>query len=154
MFRAFQLLIKLCDLPVRKLELFFSAFDVLQDEVVRLVGSLDQPLVKLGLSITRFELLLELLDLLKHALGLLLLLLQTVCEQQTLLNSALSSRRCLRDSLNESIANVVGPIALYLVVFSNMHDCLVKLSFDHLIVCQSLLADSQVCLYVSVTLPS
>ena len=102
---------------------------------MRLVGSLDQPFVKLGLSLARLELLLELLDLLEHALSLFLLLLQTVSEQQALLDSALGGCRCLRDGLNKSIADIVGSFTLHLVVFSDMHDCLIQFSLDHLVVC-------------------
>ena len=65
-----------------------------------LIGPLNQAFVQLGLGFTALKLLLELLDLLKHALSLLLLLLKSVCKKETLLDSALGGRRCLSDGLD------------------------------------------------------
>ena len=79
--RSLELLVKLCDLPVGELKLLFSALDVLQDVVVRLVCPLNQPLVEFSLRFARLKLLFELLDLLQHTLSLLLLLLQAIGEQ-------------------------------------------------------------------------
>ena len=69
-----------------------------------------------------------------HRLCLFLLLLQTICQQQTLLDASLSSRRRIRDRLNKRIANIKGTLSLNLIVFSYMHNRLIQLLFYELIV--------------------
>lgn len=138
---------------VGKLKLFFSALYIGQNVVVRLVCPFDKTLVELDFSFTAFKLLLELLNFLQHTFSFLLLLLKTICQKQALLDSSFGCCRCLRDGLNESIADVIGTISCDLIVLGDMHDGLVELALNHLVVGKALFAYSQVSLDVSVALP-
>ena len=120
---------------------------------MRLVGPLHKSFVQLNLSLTAFQFLLQLVDLLVQSLGLFLLLLQTISKQQTLLDPSLRSRWSLCDRLNQCVADVVGTIAGNLVILCNMHDGLVELTLDHLVVPKPLLANSKLSLDVGAALP-
>ena len=87
-----------------------------------------------------------------QAFGLFLLLLEPVCEKETLLDTPLGRGRCIRDGLDESITDVVRSITLDLVVFCHVHDCLVKFLLDHLIVPKPFSCHCKFSLNVSVAL--
>ena len=81
MLLALQLLIKLIDLAVSKVEFLFSPLDIGQDVVVRLVRPLNQAFVKLDFSLGALKFLLECLDLLEHTLSFFLLLLKAISQE-------------------------------------------------------------------------
>lgn len=79
---------------------------------------------------------------------------ETVSEEETLLNAPLGSSGSVGDGLDESIANVVGAASVDLLRTCDVHDTLVKLLLDHLIVGESLFTDSQFSFDVGVSLAS
>ena len=83
---------------------------------------------------------------------LLLLLLEPVCQKETLLDAPLGRGRCIRDSLNEGITDVVRSVTLDLVVFCYVHDRLVKFFLDHLVVPKPFSCHCEFGLNVSVAL--
>lgn len=109
--------------------------------------------MELDFGLSAFKLLLELLDFLQHSFRLLLLLLKPISQKQALLDSSFGCGRRLRDGLNESIPNVIGTISCDLIVLSDMHDGLIELALNHLVVGKALFAHGQVSLDVSVALP-
>lgn len=152
MLRALQLLVKLVYLAVSEIKFLLSTLYVGEDIVVWLVSALKQPFVKLDFSVAVFNLMLKSLDLLKHTFSLFLLLLKSVGQKQTLLNSAFRICGCLRDSLDKCIANIKSPISSDCVVLSHVHDCLIKLFLDHFVISETLSGHSKLCLYISIAL--
>jgi hypothetical protein len=111
---------------------FLGPFYILKEVRLRLVGPFEKSLVQFGLGFCVFELVTHLLDLLQKRLIVLLFLLKSVCKEQTLLDSALGSGWRLSDSLDECVAHFEA-FTLPLVA-SHMHDRLVQLLLDHLVV--------------------
>ena len=92
---------------------------------MRLISAFNEALMELDLSITAFKLLLQLLDLLEHAFSFFLLLLKSVCKEQALLDATFGCCRCLSDSLNQSVSNIISTFALDLVILSDVHNSLI-----------------------------
>ena len=87
-----------------------------------------------------------------QAFGLFLLLLEPVCEEETLLDTPLGRGRCIRDGLDQSITDIVRSITLDLVVFCHVHDRLVKFFLDHLVVPKPFSSHGEFSLDISITL--
>ena len=94
------------------------------------------------------------MNLLKQTFRVLLLLLQAICEEQALLDTALSSGWCLSNGLDKSITYVIGSITGDLIVLSYVHDSLIKFTLDHFVISEPLLADGQISLDICVALAS
>lgn len=70
------------------------------------------------------------------------------------MNAALGSGRGLCDRLDQSITDIVCTITLDLIILSDVHDSLIELALNHLVVTKALLAYSQLGLDISTSLPS
>ena len=70
------------------------------------------------------------------------------------MDTAFSGGRGLGDSLDQSVADVIGPVTRNLIVLRDVHDGLVQLTLDHLVIGEPLLAHRQICLDVCVALAS
>ena len=68
------------------------------------------------------------------------------------MDTAFSGGRGLGDSLDQSVADVIGPVTRNLIVLRDVHDGLVQLTLDHLVIGEPLLAHRQISLDVSVAL--
>lgn len=98
--------------------------------------------MQFGLGFTVFNLFTHLTELALERLILFLLLLKAVGQQQTLVNAAFSRRGRLSDRLDQSVADF-KPFSTRGLVTSHVHDGLIELLLDHLVVGQSLTAHSQ-----------
>jgi hypothetical protein len=132
----------LFDLSLGVIEFLLCALDVGEQVGLRLIGALEEALVQFGLCFTVFDLFTHLTKLALERLILFLLLLKTVGQEQTLVNTAFSSGRCLSDRLDQSVANF-KPFTSRSLIPSHMHDGLVEFLLDHLVVGQSFTAHSQ-----------
>lgn len=154
MLNLLELFIQLLDLAVGKVKFLLSTLNVSQHVGLRLVCFLKKSLVQLHICLLVLHFILESQDLSLQGFSLLLLLLEPVCQQKTLLDAPLGSGWCVGNGLNESVADIVRSITLDLIVLCHVHNSLVEFFLDHLVVGQSFSGHCKFCLDVSVSLAS
>ena len=133
----------LLDLSVRVVKFFFCPLNVCQHVRLWLIGPIQKTFVQLCFGFAVLNLALELQNLSMQLLRLFLLLLQPVGEQQALLDASFGRRRSTRNGLDKSVADVIGSFSLNLVVFSDVHNSLVKFLFNQLVVGKALRGHGQ-----------
>jgi hypothetical protein len=132
-------------------KLFFRSFHVGEEIGLWLISAFEQSFVQFGVSLAVFYFLTHLSQLRFELFNFLLFLLKPICKQKTLLNSSLACGRRLRDSLNECVTHF-ETFSTHVAITCHMHDGLIELLLNHLIMSESLLAHSKFSLDLSVTL--
>ena len=109
---------------------------------MRLVRSFEKFFLKFYLRVVGLQLFFELVDLSQQSLVFLLLGLQAVGQQQALLDSSLSSSRCLGNGGDQCTTDGILAAVQGIVAISHVHDGRVELLLDELVGHESLLEDS------------
>ena len=140
--QSFNLIFLLFNLFLGCKQFFFGFFNISYHVGVGLVGLFKHSFGEFAFVFLVFQLLIKLSDLLLQAFHFPLFSLQPVGQQQTLLNASFGSSRGTCDRGDKCIAYGVDA-AVYVLIVGDVHDGLVELFLDELVVAQAFLADSE-----------
>ena len=136
-----------------KVKVLLGLLDISNHIRVRLACSLQQSLVQFTVIFQLLYLLLVCKHFFLECLQLALLGLQSISQEQRLLDSPLGGRWRAGDGLDECVANSIGTIFINSRVVGDVHNGLVELLFDQLVVCESLSCHGQLGFDLRITLP-